>query len=1156
MCEKFRRVELFTGWIVFLIAAVLYLLTIEPTVSLWDCGEFILLANKLEIGHSPGAPFFMLVGNLFSQFTSNPCQIARNINIMSALFSAFTIFFLFRTITHLTKKLQTQPLSDDRKLADIQYFSVLGCGAIGSLAYAFSDTFWFSAVEAEVYAFSSMLTALVFRLILKWEENSGKPRSDKWIVFIAYIMGISVGVHLLNLLCIPAICLVYHFKKTGKANWKNTMAALFASFLLIFILLYGLIPGFTKVGGWFELFFVNEAGMFYNSGVFVYLILIIALIVWTIFETINARTNEKRAKTALFLSLLFSGLFFIGDNPWFWASLLTVGIFFIFRKKGLRLREVNLIASCLLVFLIGYSVYALVPIRSIANPPVNLNSPKDIFSLRSYLNRDQYGKKPLMYGRTFASEVLRNADGSPVFRYKKEYSKIEHTSAGKKDRYEIKEVVDDYTYTHTMFFPRMHSSEKNHIRGYKKWGGITDESKKPTISQNIRYFLNYQINFMYWRYFMWNFSGRQNDIQGDGGITRGNWITGIHFVDEHLLGLGSQKDIAPAIADNKGRNTYFMLPLLLGLTGIFYQLKKKKGGRKSFIVVFTLFFMTGLAIVLYLNQTPYEPRERDYAYAGSFYAFCIWIGLGVAGISELLTKIMKKNRAPIWIATIAGMSIPSLMAVQNWDDHDRSGRTIARDMAMNYLDCVDSNGIIFTYGDNDTYPLWYVQEVEGYRRDVRVTNLTFLAIDWYIDQMRCASYESEALPITWKRPQYSGDTGSHAYVITRQQIENRLRNSNVSPLHYGLFYDMNRFRDTLSLNEVVEKIKTGAVPRANPYIEENPVIPGHVLSLDVDSGNIDWSSLNVQPTNKMYINIRDKQILDKSQLMLLELINNINKENWRRPIYFAATVAPELYMNLQDNFLLEGIAYRVTPGRPSSPVNTGKMYENIMNKFRWGGIDRDSTVYLDERNRYMITVLRTYAVQLIDSLISEKETDKAANVLDKCMVSMPGKAVPYGIEGISMGAAYHRLGDVSKAESLLNAIEQRVKQNLNWFEQLNSEKLTESLTDVYDNINRMLAIASVYRRFDKGKYSGSVDYLLNVAQKQYISGLPYLADFVLQRLIHDELEGYFSRTSAESSTPPVLNNQPDTNFFQLDNANRILEMMKRYNPELFEKYVR
>ncbi|MDD2552483.1 MAG: DUF2723 domain-containing protein, partial [Dysgonamonadaceae bacterium] len=866
--KRYRLINNVTGWIVFVISAIVYLMTIEPTASFWDCGEFITSAYKLEVGHPPGAPFFMLTANFFTQLTSDPANVAIMVNAMSALLSALTILFLFWTITHLTRKLVIRP--DQKLLSTNQLIIIIGSGLVGALAYTFSDTFWFSAVEAEVYAFSSMFTALVFWLILKWEDNAHKPHSDKWIVLIAYTMGLSIGVHLLNLLCIPAIVLIYYYKKKENVNWKGTTLALLFSFGLIVILMYGIIPGFTKVGGWFELLAVNTMGFSYNSGLFVYIIALLGVIVWGIIETMSSKPNFSRIRLTFLLSLMLSGVLFIGDSIWFWLLLIGTASIFIFKSKKANVKFINLAMSSLLVILIGYSSFALIPIRSIANPPMDQNSPEDVFSLAGYLNREQYGDRPLIYGRTFASDVQRKADGSVVVASeKKRYSKVIKSSPEEKDRY-VATTVSDYKYTNSMLFPRMHSysgnpSFSNHLIGYKMWGGVKNERQTPSMIDNIRFFISYQLNYMYWRYFMWNFAGRQNDIQGDGGITKGNWITGISFIDEYVLGLGPQKDIAPEVADNKARNVYYMLPLILGIIGIIYQLKLKEKGLQSFLVVFMLFFMTGIAIVIYLNQTPFEPRERDYAFAGSFYAFTIWIGMGVAGIARFIQAYFKNRSLAAGLAAFIGILIPIQMAGQSWDDHDRSKRYTARDIGMNYLTSVAHNGIIFCNGDNDTFPLWYAQEVEGFRTDVRVCNLSYLQTEWYVDQMVRQAYESEPMPISWTRKQYAGDRGTHAYLFTRRQIESMLQRNEIPPIQYPSYYDASAFKDSLPLTDVITNLRDGVKPPANPFIDSGGVIPSDKLYLNVDSANVNWAELNASPRKRMTINLEGKSGLYRQE---------------------------------------------------------------------------------------------------------------------------------------------------------------------------------------------------------------------------------------------------------------------------------------------------
>lgn len=1149
---KYKLINNITGWILFAIAAIVYLLTIEPTASFWDCGEFITSAYKLEVGHPPGAPFFMLVGNLFTQLAQDPSQVALMVNVMSALMSAFTILFLFWTITHLTRKLLIS--KHETKLSSAQSLVVIGSGVVGALVYTFSDTFWFSAVEGEVYAFSSMLTALVFWLILKWEDNADKPHSDKWLVLIAYIMGLSIGVHLLNLLCIPAIVLVYYYRKNEHPTWKGGILSLMLSFLLIVILMWGIIPGFTKVGGWFELFFVNSLGMAYNSGLFLYLILLVASIAWGLFETVTPHKNESRARTALFISVALAGIFFIGGNPWLWVVLIATGAYFAFKYRKINYPFINLVMSSLMVILVGFSVYALIPIRSSANTPLDLNSPEDVFSLGSYLNREQYGQTPLLHGSTYASQIARNADGTAITSGEKvSYSRVLKTSPDQKDHY-VKSSSRKHKYTHTMLFPRMHSNSnnpsfRNHIMGYERWGGVTDQNSPPTFLQNMKFLINYQINYMYWRYFMWNFSGRQNDIQGDGGITSGNWITGIPFIDEHLLDLGPQDHIAPDIADNRGRNKYYMLPLLLGIIGIIYQLRLKEKGFRSFSVVFLLFFMTGLAIILYLNQTPFEPRERDYAYSGSFYAFSIWVGMGVAGISLFLRKYVGNTTTAAAVATIATLFVPLQMASQNWDDHDRSGRTLARDTGMNYLSSVGENGILFTNGDNDTYPLWYVQETEGFRTDVRVTNLSFLQTEWYVDQLLRPAYESEPLPIEWSQEAYYGEAGSAAFVLTKQEIENVLRQNEIPQVSFGSYYDINAFKDTLSLRQTMENLRKGENSRPkNPFSTgETQIIPGNVLSLNVDSAAVDWETLHAQPDDKMFINLKDKSALYRQELMILEMLSNINDEHWQRPLHFATTITPSLFMNLQEsNFSLNGLSYQVVPGTPlSSGVNSARAYDVMMNKFRWGGLEKDPDLYLDETNRRMISTFRLYFTHLVNALIEEGQHDKALAAINKADTMMPSTAVPYSTDGLLFARAYFRLGETEKAEVIINGITDRINGNLDWFTRLKPMQLSNSLSDViYNNINPILLVTSIYQQYDREKYRVMVDDLLQRAEQFYRQGVSYPGDMILKEITDASVRGYYS--VAEGDTISRASEE--------ETMQKALELMQQFSPRLLEQY--
>ena len=731
--KQYRLVDNIFGWVAFIIAAFTYCSTIEPTASFWDCPEFITTAYKQEIGHPPGAPFFMLLGNFFTHFASDTTQVAKMVNTMSALLSAVCIMFLFWTITHLARRLV---ISDWKELTTSKLIAIEASGMVGALIYTFSDTFWFSAVEGEVYAFSSAFTAVVFWLILKWEDHADEPHSDRWLVLIAYMTGLSIGVHLLNLLCIPAIVLVYYYKKVPHANLKGSLLALFLSFLVVVAVLYGVVPGIITVGGWFELFFVNTLGCPFNTGEIVYIICLVASVIWGIYETCHAsEKNEKKQNIAFVLGFGMLGIPFYGYG---WTAAITgiivlVILWFVLgykrkqevvtgvdestgiAKKKMQLlplisaRVKNTALLCMLMLMIGYSSYALIVIRSSANPPMDQNSPEDIFTLGSYLSRDQYGDRPLFYGQAYTSQVALEVDGNMCKPVMKEgapvYQRKEKASADEKDSYFVVSHKNKYIYAQNMLFPRMYSSD--HAQAYEDWmGGVEGTEipydrcgesimvKMPSQFDNIRFFLSYQCNFMYWRYFMWNFAGRQNDIQGNGEPEHGNWITGFSFIDDSLY--GDQSKLPDDLKENKGHNVFYCMPLILGLIGLFWQAwytrKKKvmKNGKEEevllpigiqqFWIVFFLFFMTGLAIVIYLNQTPMQPRERDYAYAGSFYAYAIWCGLGVLAIIDILKRKMKLSGTAVTaIVAVITLLVPIQMASQTWDDHDRSNRYTCRD---------------------------------------------------------------------------------------------------------------------------------------------------------------------------------------------------------------------------------------------------------------------------------------------------------------------------------------------------------------------------------------------------------------------------------------------------------------------------------------------
>ncbi|MDR3193707.1 MAG: DUF2723 domain-containing protein [Tannerella sp.] len=1037
--KQYKLINNVLGWTVFLIASCTYLATIEPTASFWDCGEFIISAWKLEVGHPPGAPFFMLTANLFTQLTSNPATVARMVNSMSGLCSALTILFLFWSITHLVRRIVLK--KDDSELTPGNALLVMGCGIVGALAYTFSDTFWFSAVEGEVYAYSSLFTAVVFWLILKWEEVADRPHADRWIVLIAYFMGLSIGVHLLNLLCIPAIVLVYYYKKFPEPTMKGMLAALAVSFAIVALMMYGVVQGLVEVCGWFELLFVNVFGMPYNTGVFAYTICIAGALGWAIRETMREEVNEVRMKIAFILSITLLGIPFIGSGYWLGILLiaaLTAGLFYY---KRVNIKTLNTILVALMVIVVGYSSYALILIRSTADTPMNQNAPNDIFTLRTYLAREQYGSTPLLYGQTFVSDVQRESDGvncAPVMKDSEPiWSRVIKKDKNEKDHYYISTYAPKYKYVQEteMLFPRMYSDQPSHVGAYKFWAdvrgrpvkfnrcGETVTVMKPTFVENLRFFFSYQLNYMYWRYFMWNFSGRQNDLQGhDASILNGNYLTGIEPIDTYRL--GAQNDTPSDIEGNKAHNVYYMLPLLLGLLGIGFQIFSGRKGVQSFWITFFLFFMTGIAIVLYLNQTPYQPRERDYAYAGSFYAFCIWIGFGVAAVAGALEKFLK---APSTLSALAAsllcLLVPVQMVSQTWDDHDRSARYVARDFGANYLESCEPNAVIFTNGDNDTFPLWYAQEVEGIRTDVRVCNTSYLQTDWYIDQMKRQAYGSDPLPITWTRDKYIQGTRDRVWIFNRiKQVDlsTALEFAQSDDPKYKKLPGIGQQLDYIPSETLVYKVDSAAVMR------------NHAISPD-DSDRL---------LKEMVINLSGKNSLGKEALTILDMLHT---NNWKRPIYFAITVDSTQFVRLTPYFQKTGLAHRITPVNTQSEggrsIDTEKMYDNVMNKFTWGGVDKPG-IYLDE------TVMRqckSYRMavfgDLASALIQEGKNDRALAVLDRATQVLPPENVPYDYTALGIAEMYLTLGEKDKGEQILNGIADHAMRSIRWFFELRPEQL-------------------------------------------------------------------------------------------------------------------
>ena len=1071
--KQFRLVDNMLGWLAFLIAAFVYCSTIEPTASFWDCPEFITTGYKLEIGHPPGAPFFMLTANLFSHFASDATQVARMVNTMSALLSATCILFLFWTITHLTRRLL---INDWNELTLPKLIAIEASGLVGALIYTFSDTFWFSAVEGEVYAYSSAFTAVVFWLILKWEDQADEPHSDRWLILIMYMTGLSIGVHLLNLLCVPAIVLVYYYRRFPNANLKGSLIALGVSGVILAAVLYGVVPGIITVGGWFELFFVNTLGMPFNTGEIIYIILLVSCVIWAVYETQTQKHSLSIQNLAFLLSVGMLGIPFYG---WGWSAFLIgavvlVALWFLLKytvDKQLLItaRMKNTMLLCMLMLMIGYSSYALIVIRSSANPPMDQNSPEDIFTLGDYLGREQYGQRPLFYGPAYTSQVALEQDGNyckPVMsKGKPVYQRKEKATADEKDSYFVVRTKDEYKYAQNMLFPRMYDA--GHAAAYESWMGGVDGSqvpydrcgeqmmvKVPSQLENLRFFLSYQCNFMYWRYFMWNFAGRQNDIQGNGELEHGNWLTGFSFIDNARL--GDQNLLPEELKENKGHNVFYCMPLILGLLGMFWQAwytRKRKTvvngvektveepiGIQQFWVIFFLFFMTGLAIVIYLNQTPMQPRERDYAYAGSFYAFAIWCGMGVAAIIDWLNRKLKKEiLAVAAIVGIVCLFVPIQMASQTWDDHDRSGRYCCRDFGQNYLMTLQEEGnpIIFTNGDNDTFPLWYNQDTEGFRTDARVCNLSYLQTDWYIDQMRRQAYDSPSVPITWSRLEYCA--GTNEYV----QVDPSLK-SEVEKL-----YSENPEEAKKNFGEKPFELKNILKFWVRSTNKDLHVIPTDTVYMTIDKEAVRKSGMMMASDSipdQMVISLKGKNALYKGDLMMLEMIAQCN---WTRPIYVATTVGSENYMNLGDNFVQEGLANRITPFTTNAPgaknFDTEKTYNNVMNKFKFGGVDKPG-IYLDETVMRMCYTHRRLLSLLAMNLVQEGKDKQAKAVLDKAEKALPSYNIPHDYQSgsLDLARAYALTGQAQKAQQIIEKLWRKSTEYMLWYCSLNDNRFAMS----------------------------------------------------------------------------------------------------------------
>ncbi len=989
----FKKWNLLVGWGVFLIAATVYLLTMEPSASLWDCMEFIATSYKLEVGHPPGAPLFMMLARVFSLFAfGNTTYVPIMVNAMSALTSAFTILFLFWSITHIARKMYRCP---SEYLSPTQTWTAIAAGAVGALAYTFTDTFWFSAVEAEVYALSSMFTAMVVWAMLRWEDVADEPRANRWLVLIAYLMGLSIGVHILNLLTIPALVFIYYFRKTNKVTPLGLAISTLVAFLILGAINGIIIPQTVAVGAAFDKVLVNGFGMPVNSG----------LLLWVI--------------------LLAGGLGF--------------GVWYTYKHGKVLL---NTILLCLSVIMIGYSSYASVVIRASANPPMNSNNPSNPYALLKLLNRDQYGNRPLIYGPSYASEI--NWEDPYVM-------KTEHY-LDDDGTYKSKRVIDDYNYQegHKFFFPRMYSPSKEHIKVYKEWGDV--EGKKidaivpkyndygeqrwvntkvtvPTFGEHLQYFMSYQLNFMYWRYFMWNFVGRQSDVQSTGSLSDGNWISGIKAIDKNYL--GNQDNLPSDIANNKGHNRYYFLPLILGIVGLVYQLGRD---RRNFAVVMWLFIMMGIALVVYFNSTPNEPRERDYVYAGSFYAFCMWIGLGVMavqhGVANLINRIKKQaptqeHWASVAVATVLCMSVPTILAAENWDDHDRSGRTAGVDFGHNYMVGLLPNSIVMNYGDNDTFPLWYNQEVNGMRPDVRIMNMSYLGGDWYIDEMKLAYNESAPVPFSLPGKKYRATTNDYVRIVP---LQDKMQAKDVVAF---IASDDKSTRDlsAYGIEEPMDYIPTKRI--IVPVNKENVLKTGIVPAKD-----------SALIADNIVLNIT-KESIDKSELMLLDLLANFN---WERPLFFTQSYALRTF-GLQDYLQFDGAVYRLVPIKVSEeerdPLGSGRidtevLYDNLMNKYRWGGVSNPD-VYVDSfiANSFMTTNGRNSHARLANALMAEGDTVRAIEVLDHAFEVLPQSQFrDTYITTTPSIEAYYKAGAFEKGDAILEHYADGLIEYIDYYENI------------------------------------------------------------------------------------------------------------------------
>ncbi|UYQ95809.1 DUF2723 domain-containing protein [Chitinophaga horti] len=1031
---NFNRTNNIVGWIVCIIACAVYLMTMEATGSLWDCGEFISAAYKVQVPHPPGAPLFVLIGRLFT-IPFSPSEAALGVNIMSALSSGFTILFLFWTITHFARRIMIKP---GEVITGEKMTVVMGAGIVGALAYTFSDSFWFSAVEGEVYAMSSLFTALVFWAILKWEHEADQKYADRWIVFIAYLMGLSIGVHLLNLLTIPAMVMVYYFKRGKVTGWGAFWA------FVIGCLITGLVQKFViqdtiKVSGMMDVFFVNTLGLPFFSGFAFYFVAILAVMAY-------GYKNPKfgvYAPIILVASVIVIPALSSGDKGIVrvFRVILTLGVLalpYILNMFNVQLTSekikhaVRLTTASIIFLLLGYSTYITTMIRSTANPSVDMYNVDNPISLVGYLGREQYGDFPLVYGQVFTASPTTWEEKGNIY------------ARGNDGKYVVAgtKMEPVYAAKDKMLFPRVWdaSNDQGHAEYYRAFLGLK-EGEAPTFADNITFFVKYQVNFMYLRYFFWNFVGKQNDTQGFGNVRDGNWITGIAPIDNFLY--GDQSAMPDSLKNNKARNAFFALPLILGLIGFFYHYSRH---RKDTLVVSLLFFFTGFAIVIYLNQAGNQPRERDYAYVGSFYAFAVWIGLGVMSIYELLASKMKavKVAAPLAVAACL-LAAPVLMGAVGWDDHDRSQKVLARDVAKDYLESCAPNAILFTVGDNDTYPLWYAQEVEGIRPDIRVINLSLLGVDWYIEQQRKAVNQSPAIPMTWGPEKYRGERNNYVRFYDAG-IFPQDKFYNLKEVINFMGSDDERYKAQLQNGE-----RINFLPTKNLFIpvDRETVLKNGTVSA-ADSANIESQVGFVLPERK--------SILYKNDLAVYDIIAT---NEWKRPIYFTSPTD----LGLGDYLRVDGLTYRLVPIRRqpnneplpglSDNVNIPVAYDNLMNKFVFGNADKPG-VYFDEPNRRMLQGIRNTYTKVGVALAKENDRERALKVLNRSDSMLNSPNFPYAMTSpgnvhnmysMEVVYAYYLAGDMKKGNEVHAQITKDLQQQLTYYAQLPANRMTNDLQD-------------------------------------------------------------------------------------------------------------